>query len=280
MTASICETYKRLADQTWERIEAAERVGMRWSEETNTETLLLQLRQRHPSQVLIAAFSKRREASVGADWEWWFVSQTGAYGMRVQAKRISLPKETFGYLRYTPRGHTNDQMTTLIGRARADHLAPAYCFYVASQTHRRDGVWPDVISPPPSQPSGCLVGHAEVIRAARSNRLDRLASALMPWHLLVCPREGRGDLTSRASAAMRSIARGELAIAPSIASAERSEDADPYLPEARAQPPSYVRRLIETGPEDIGDFALDGTLADRAIRGLLVIRDADGKAKT
>jgi hypothetical protein len=34
----------------WEHIEAAERVGTRWSEETNTEALLLELCRQHPDE--------------------------------------------------------------------------------------------------------------------------------------------------------------------------------------------------------------------------------------
>jgi len=215
MTAIMCATFQQLADTTWELIETAHQLGMRWSEESNTESLLLELRRRHPSEIFIAAFSKRREAKLGADWEWWFLGRGGVYGMRVQAKRISLPRETFGYLRYTPKGYTKDQMTTLIERARADRLTPAYCFYVASRRYTRGATWPAAVSPQPSRPSGCLIGHAQVVRNIRSNTLRRLASSLMPWHFLVCPIAGVGtDLSRSAAAAMQSLARGELVIAP------------------------------------------------------------------
>ena len=174
MTSTLCQTFQRLANETWEHIEAAEQVGMAWSEETNTEALLLELCRKHSNEVLVSAFTKRREASIGADWEWWFVG-TSAYGMRVQAKRISLPKETFGHLRYRAKWSTQDQMTTLIRMVRLHHLTPAYCFYVASRAYPRDLKWPKVVSPPPSKPTGCLIGHAEYIRSIASNRLYDLA---------------------------------------------------------------------------------------------------------
>ena len=161
-------------------------------------------------------------------------------------------------------------MTTLIERARADGLTPAYCFYVASRRYTRGATWPAAISPQPSRPSGCLIGHAQVVRTIRSNTLRRLASSLMPWHFLVCPIAGAGtDLSRSAAAAMQSLAQGELVIAPSLGSVVTTPDAEPYLAEPRTEAPPYVTRLLEGG----GDAALDGVLKERAIRGVLVIRD-------
>jgi hypothetical protein len=192
--------------------------------------------------------------------------------MRVQAKRISLPRETFGYLRYTPKGCTKDQMTTLIEKARAEGLTPAYCFYVASRRYTRGATWVAAISPQPSQPSGCLIGHAQVVGNIRSNTLGGLASSLMPWHFLVCPIVGAGtDLSRSAAAAMQSLARGELVIAPSLQSLSTHGDTAPYLAEPRTEAPPHVRRLLEGG----GGAALDGALKERAIRGVLVIRDGN-----
>jgi hypothetical protein len=271
MAATICDTFQQLADTTWELIESAHQLGMRWSEESNTESLLLELRRRHPSQIFIQAFTKRREVKLGADWEWWFLGRTRVYGMRVQAKRISLPRETFGKLRYTPKGHRKDQMTTLIERAQHDGLTPTYCFYVASQRYTRGATWLAAISPQPSQPSGCLIGHAQVVQNVGSSTLRQLASSLMPWHFLVCPFVGAGaDLGASAAVAMQSLARGELVIAPPLLSITTEGEAAPYLAEPRTETPPHVRRLLEGRDGTV----LDGVLKERGIRGLLVIRDA------
>jgi len=68
---------------------------------------------------------------------------------------------------------------------------------------------------------------------------------------------------------MQSLARGELVIAPSLGILTSPDDAEPYLAEPRTEAPPHVTRLLEGG----GDAALDGVLKERAIRGLLVIRD-------
>jgi hypothetical protein len=148
MRKILCEAFQDLADQTAKRIKAAHDSGMRWSEESNTEHLLLTLATRYPDQVAISAFTKRREAANGADWEWWFLGASGAYGMRVQAKRIALPNEIFSHLRRRAKGQSRDQMTALIAEAKREGLTPAYCFYTASRH---------------SPVGGCLIGHAQVV---------------------------------------------------------------------------------------------------------------------
>src|SRR5690606_8057430 len=69
---------------------SAKRVGLTFSEETVTETILLQLAESFPGQISIVPFNKRQEGRVGADWAWAFMSADGAhvYPMLVQAKAL------------------------------------------------------------------------------------------------------------------------------------------------------------------------------------------------
>lgn len=277
MTTSICQTFQTLGDETWDRIAAAHLAGMRWSEESNTEHLLLHLRLHHPKEVLIAAFSKAEESSNGADWEWWFTSSGAAYGMRVQAKRIRLPKETFGYLHYKPKGRNQDQMTTLIERARSDGLTPAYCFYVASRQLSRNPVWPANVSAQIQKPSGCLIGHAEQVRHARSNHLHSLTPLLMPWHLLVCPSvaDHGGDIAHSAAAAMQGVTKGRLAIGLGIGPPSDPLEKDgPWLAQVHERPPSHVS-LFRSDSFSPSTILREARASERGIRGIVLFQGQD-----
>jgi hypothetical protein len=226
MTIQLCHTFQTLAACTWKTINVAHSCGMRWSEESNTEFLLLNLRLHHPKEISITAFTKRKEASNGADWQWWFLSSGASYGMLIQAKRVGLPEETFDKL------YHKDQMNRLIEAARADGLTPAYCFYVASDRLSWNPAWPMY----EQRQTGCLIGHAEQVRDAHSKRLSRLSPLLMPWHFLVC--QCAGDASSgiahRAAAAMSRMVEGGSTGEPQA----QGEKEKPWLAEVRTRPPS------------------------------------------
>jgi hypothetical protein len=46
-----------------------------FSEETITETILLELGTRHPKEISLLPFNKREEGRTGADWEWCFYTR-------------------------------------------------------------------------------------------------------------------------------------------------------------------------------------------------------------
>src|SRR5690606_2439034 len=79
-----------VATRCWSSRGSAKRVGLTFSEETVTETILLQLAESFPGQISIVPFNKRQEGRVGADWAWAFMSADGAhvYPMLVQAKAL------------------------------------------------------------------------------------------------------------------------------------------------------------------------------------------------
>ena len=280
MTHSLCRTFQRLGHETWDRIAAADLTGTPWSEESNTEHLLLELKSHHPTEILLTAFSKAQEASNGADWEWWFISSKAAHGMRVQAKRIKLPTEIFPYLNHKPKGQMQDQMTTFIQRARLDNLTPVYCFYVASRrlSRQHQYSWPAEITPPRMQPSGCLIGHAQEIRRTQSNSLRFLGPVLMPWHLLVCPQTDKQDrdIARTAAAAMQGAVERLLTVGVSTdAPYDQSDKDGPFLAEVLERPPSYISRFMSSPEPDTP--SLDRTLgeaqaSERGIEGIVVFR--------
>jgi hypothetical protein len=276
---ALCETFQELAHFTWKRLGAAGATGLPWSEETNTETLLATLAERHPRHVRLRAFTRREEALKGSDWEWWIGSPGAWFGMRVQAKRIHRTNGRFvGIHRQKPRGHTSTQMNTLIARAAKDGLAPVYCFYVYSATWPNNAIWlAQSNTSPRRELAGCLIAHASAVRATRSEALVKIGEVCVPWHYLVCD-ESCGD--GPAADEIRGLLHG------SAFAGDRARGlwADPYnedfpLPSVRQNLPDHVTSVL-LDP----DFAVDdGTESSRqyaqsrGLNGFVVINtSADG----
>ena len=74
-----------------------EQAGLRWNETTVSEILMSQVAQ--AEAVSVVPFTQPAEAISGADWIWWWVDDVGAYGMLVQAKRVTITegKWRFGF---------------------------------------------------------------------------------------------------------------------------------------------------------------------------------------
>lgn len=101
-----------------------------WTEEPVTEILL----SRTAPEVRFAAFTRKQEAQVGADWLWWWLSPTGeAYGMLVQAKRLFVDRSGW---RFKFDHSAGEQRRALFGAAYALDVAPVYMLYLGTQDYR------------------------------------------------------------------------------------------------------------------------------------------------
>lgn len=277
MTA-ICSTFKELAALTWRRIGQANRAGLFWSEETNTETLLLTMQERHPGQIAISAIPKWREARIGADWEWWFGEPGAWIGMRVQAKRIKLPQERFdGLFSQRAKSQPATQIDTLIDRADRDGIIPAYCFYVHSSRWPSLGFWPQRhMAEDEPTPLGCLIGHASSVRAMRSTTLSKIASISFPWHLLVCP----ADPTLPMAVNLAKVFRASFRALPTpTAVAAKLGHVDWPMMEPVQSLPDHVRPLLNRlqGEEAVGgDSYVNEFIRGRQLRGVALFTDTRG----
>ncbi|MHA7663727.1 hypothetical protein [Mycolicibacterium sp. HS_4_1] len=117
---------------------ACERAWLRWGEVGVTEIVT----SRAAPAVTVAPFSQPAEAISGADWIWWWVDATAAYGMLVQAKRVTVDGARwhfdFGY----PRG-SGRQRHQLLSTAQALDLIPVYALYLGTGDYRRWERCPD-----------------------------------------------------------------------------------------------------------------------------------------
>ena len=224
----ICQTFKDIAQKTWDMLAASRAVSYPMQEETFTDLHLLHLKQHHP-EVKIVNFTKPQEGVNGADWEWWIrLPDRSWVGYRVQAKVLDVRTERFAQLYYRKDKSSVSQCDKLIAAAKADKknpCIPIYVLYLQTTAHALAV----------NNTHGCSLVSAYKIRAAKgvkSNSMSDWAADITPWHELVCPlvsktnwQDGIHRFTDRQG------------VSPKKESIER------YFLEA---PPSYIRHGMNT----------------------------------
>jgi hypothetical protein len=257
MTVTVCSTFRGRAFATWDLLARAAAVGSPMGEETITDLNLLELRSRHPQEVITRAFHKRAEAVEGADWEWWLTGPSGQWlGLRVQAKVIDVGTASFPHLHYRRNPRSPYQCEQLIRRAltASPRRVPIYCLYCAWPNGAVNVPWHCGSFPATDESYGCSIVSAAQVQALRRRRggdtLSALAAHTWPWHCLVCcTGYGPGDLPHRAYAFWRqAILTGDLQL---DAEALGGMDLDVReligAVELQGRPPAYVLSILE-GP--------------------------------
>ena len=126
--ATLDSLLRTLARDTWENLCEANRLSIRFGEETITDTLLLALRRRG-----FTVFKQTRlhnEAKYGTDFECWVGSDnTGWVGYAMQAKKLQFSTRTYGSLGYVVKGSGKRQIDILKQYAQRRGLTPRYCLY-------------------------------------------------------------------------------------------------------------------------------------------------------
>jgi hypothetical protein len=112
---------------------ACELAGLRWGETSITEIVTAQASW----AVTVVPFTQQAEARSGADWVWWWTDGAGAYGMLVQAKRMTVAqsKWNFGFS-YKMRGARRTQREVLLSAAASLGLLPVYALYLGTGNYR------------------------------------------------------------------------------------------------------------------------------------------------
>ena len=72
---SLLGSFWQAAHWVWERRATAKNAEFPFSEETVTETILLDLATQNPAEIQIIPLNKHEEGKLGADWEWLFFSR-------------------------------------------------------------------------------------------------------------------------------------------------------------------------------------------------------------
>ncbi len=115
--------------QSVQHMTACDRARLGWSETAITEIVT----SRAARAVAVVLFTQRAEAVSGADWVWWWVDTTAAYGMLVQAKRLNVEaggwKFGFDY-------RSGKQWSNLMSTAQTMDLFPVYALYLGTGDYR------------------------------------------------------------------------------------------------------------------------------------------------
>lgn len=247
MNGNLCHHFQTTAIDTWIKIATSHKIGFTYGEETITESILLNLHQNFQEKIKIWPYDKRKkEPNTGADWEWWIGISGAWFGMRVQAKKISLPSETYGsILTYRTTSKTKNQIQILIEQSKRYSVTPIYCLYTHSSV---------VPSPVPNcMPSlsrkmvnGCLICHAEVVERIASNKLIDLAPNLVPWHFLVCECASSIAKGNSALQAQNAVRGSLFAETPKGPDDRRLDKSDEFMP--------FVAPIVSTLPPDLMNF--------------------------
>lgn len=188
----LCNTFKQLASNTWDKIAESRQVNFPLKEETFTDINMLDLKLHHSGQVRTTVFSKPVEGKNGADWEWWFNLNNNQWiGFRVQAKILNINSEEFEHLHYQNPATGIYQCDNLIENAltRTHPKIPLYCFYLQTDNTARLTNWSCGSFAPTRNLWGCsLLSAFEVkrLRAANHKHLSHIENLMKPWHCLVC----------------------------------------------------------------------------------------------
>ncbi|WP_202125839.1 hypothetical protein [Actinomadura physcomitrii] len=87
--------------------------------------------------VTVVPFTQRAEALTGADWVWWWVDGTGAYGMLVQAKRVTVTRSNWSFdFGYEVKSAARPQREMLLSTAALLDLLPVYALYLGTGDYR------------------------------------------------------------------------------------------------------------------------------------------------
>ena len=190
-SGKLCEDFIAKAIQTWNRIKVSGLLGMSILEETITDINLIDLKLRHPNEIITQRFSKPKKGKVGADWEWWLGSQSLWLGLRVQAKIIDPTTLRYPHLGYKNPKSPQRQVELLINNSfkSKPQMIPIYIFYNYWDVNKFDPPWLCPSYPKLVEMLGCGVSEAISVKSILdqgSDQLKDVADVMYPWSCLVC----------------------------------------------------------------------------------------------
>lgn len=196
VTGALCPAFREAAAATADAYGRGRLVGIVPWETTFTDMALMSIAVRLPGRVLAQRFGAAREATTGADWQWWFKDDTGYAGMRVQAKRRDPGSGSLGLRAMAPPPPNERQARRLVRVAAAEGLTAFYCFYSYRPPQGADpastGPCPHGSVDADQWGASLLLArsalrHAEDPRPLSAVRNEAIAATARPWWQAVCP---------------------------------------------------------------------------------------------
>jgi len=229
----------------WDRRRQAKATGFPFSEETVTETVLLDLASALSNVIHIVPFTKPKEGETGADWEWCLYDLPNNRYLRflVQAKVLDDKDQVYAHIdRYI--GNTGVRQIDRLAETSAARGVPAlYAFY--NHVTDRSRVPTDRCGCHGCLPCwGASVAPLEAVLTALPDKsFDTLRHVSMPWLCMLCAGKERGRPTDPIIGALLGMARLE-AMARDYFPASRRHDLPPLASDPQREPPDYLRTLL------------------------------------
>ena len=275
---NLCKTFQSRAISTWNLLRKARVNTFQPGEETITDLNLLEIKRKHPHEVILYKFTKPQESVTGADWEWWLTGPKKLWlGLRIQAKVLRLETGEFPYMYYRAKSSSKDQTDRLIESSvtGSPPRIPLYCLYanwdVQAITYLRRH-WRCGTFRPSARNFGCSLVSAFLIKHLKGvvksqPKLHPMLFYMFPWQCLVCCRGySNKDLPQRA------YYWWQRAIIPLDLGVRASESGEDFLARYRlihpvSEPPRYVLQLLEGHKPD--------RLDDPTLRGVVIIQELE-----
>ena len=193
----------------------------------------------------------------GADWEWWFLQPSSAFGAAVQAKSL---KDRAYDIAYKPK-NGRVQIEMLIRYCKTHGVSPQYCFYNFWDSEPvLSRIWPCAsVSPDPAL-WGCAIADGSAIwevHRSKAYTTDIIVPICTPWHCLVCcpgiftpASAGKGPAT-RAHGFSNVLRDRALAQIKERFPERRRQSRRIRPPVLMAEPPERIRSLMEIVQQQI-----------------------------
>lgn len=132
-TTSVSRAFKSARKSALRHMAASDRARFRWGETTVTEIVT----SRAARAVNVVPFTQPAEVLSGADWVWWWVDSSSAYGMLVQAKRVTIAGTSWSFgFDYKSAKAERAQREVLRSAATELGLLPVYALYLGTGNYR------------------------------------------------------------------------------------------------------------------------------------------------
>lgn len=129
----VVRSFTRIREAAETYMDELDELGLGWAEETVTDVAV---HRGHP-HVKVVKFNRRQEATVGADYLWWWLDGSSGvcFGMLVQAKRLTRSGERW---KVDVSHNDGQQLADLLATARQLKVPALYGVYTGGLVFRAD----------------------------------------------------------------------------------------------------------------------------------------------
>lgn len=228
----------------WQRRGTAKTAGFSFSEETITETVLLDIATALPHQLKVIPFNKHEEGKSGADWEWCFYDHSKKRYLRflMQAKLLDNKDQLYAHIDRFIGNSGIRQIDRLRETASARGVPALYAFY----NHLSDFSRVPVRT---CDCHACLECWGASVATADSifdllpdKSFEKIKHVSIPWMCLLCSAgNDAGDTIDKVISAFELLERRAI-----TSGLDRGVMPSKFQPRIEAEPPNYFYDIPES----------------------------------